>query len=98
MSIQSVSSAEGRVRAAEAKFELQDGDLPGLVWTPETIKEQTDLVERLKVLAEFARKERDQGYPILHGQATVGLWAALEALIEDLAVGLLLEWPDRLDD
>jgi hypothetical protein len=98
MSIQSVASAESLVRAAEAKLKLEDGDLPGLVWTPETIEEQEQLIERLRERAEFARKERDHGYPILHGQATVGLWAALEALIEDLTVGLLMEWPDRLDD
>lgn len=74
MARHSVSSAEARVGAAEALFILEDGDLPDLVWTPERIKEQNELIDRLKKEAAFARKEIDNGFPILNAHETVGLW------------------------
>ena len=33
---------------------------------------------------EFAQKEIDNGFPLLHQQATVSLWAMIESLIQDL--------------
>lgn len=39
--------------------------------------------------AEFAQRELDRGFPILHSHATVALWGLLEATIEDVALEFL---------
>src|SRR5437016_5050276 len=39
--------------------------------------------------AEFAQRELDRGFPILHSHATVALWGILEATIEDVALEFL---------
>jgi len=37
-------------------------------------------------MSSVARREVEHGFPLLHGQALVGLWGALEACIDDLSV------------
>ena len=39
--------------------------------------------------AEFAQRELDRGFPILHTHATVALWGILEATVEDVALEFL---------
>jgi hypothetical protein len=55
----------------------------------------SDLGEAQKE-AELAENERRTGFPVLHAHALVGMWAALEAAIEDMLVGILLNEPDVL--
>ena len=43
--------------------------------------------------AEFAQKEFDAGFPLLHAHTLVGLWGALEVAIDDLLVGILTNEP-----
>ena len=43
--------------------------------------------------AEFSKKEREQGFPLLHAYTLVSVWGALEAAIEDMLVGILLNEP-----
>jgi hypothetical protein len=40
--------------------------------------------------AEFSQNEREQGLPFLHSYTFVSVWGALEAGIEDMLVGILL--------
>jgi hypothetical protein len=40
--------------------------------------------------AEFSRNEREHGFPLLHAYTVVSVWGALEAAIEDMLVGILL--------
>jgi hypothetical protein len=40
--------------------------------------------------AEFSQNERSQGFPLLHAYTLVSAWGALEAGIEDMLVGILL--------
>jgi hypothetical protein len=55
----------------------------------------SDLAEA-KEEAELAEHECTTGFPLLHAHALVAMWAALEAAIEDLLVGILLHEPDML--
>jgi hypothetical protein len=49
-----------------------------------------------KQIAELAKRECDSGFPLLHAQLLVALWGALEAAIEDMLVGMLLNEPEAL--
>lgn len=57
----------------------------------------SDLTEA-KSEAELAENERKEGFPLLHAHVLVGMWAALEAAIEDMLVGILLNEPDALKE
>jgi len=46
--------------------------------------------------ADFARKEREAGFPLLHAHALVGAWGAWEAAIEDTLIAILLKEEDLL--
>lgn len=46
-------------------------------------------LERARAEADFAQKECDDGFPLLHAHTLMGLWGAFEAAIEDMVVGIL---------
>ncbi|MEU4143530.1 hypothetical protein [Streptomyces parvulus] len=46
--------------------------------------------------ARFAISELERGFPLLHGQALMGMWGALEAFIEDFCVACMMSFPDSL--
>lgn len=46
--------------------------------------------------AALAKEEVDSGFPLMHAHALLGLWSALEALIEDLTVAWLIAKPNIL--
>jgi hypothetical protein len=46
--------------------------------------------------AEFCMKEIKAGFPLLHAHTLVGAWGALEAAIEDMLVGILMNEPKHL--
>jgi hypothetical protein len=46
--------------------------------------------------AEFAKKECDTGFPLLHDFTLVGLWGAFEAAVEDVIVAILCNETDLL--
>lgn len=43
--------------------------------------------------AEFARREIENDFPLLHAHTLVGIWGAFEAAVEDLAVLILVNDP-----
>jgi hypothetical protein len=47
--------------------------------------------------AAFTRNERDNDYPLLHAYTLVGQWGALEAGIEDMLIGILVNEPRVLE-
>jgi hypothetical protein len=53
-------------------------------------------LRKAKESAAFAEKESQAGFPFLHESALVGLWGAMEAMVEDLVVALLLNEPELL--
>jgi hypothetical protein len=53
---------------------------------------KTDL-EKATSNADFVSKEGSRGYPLLHAFTLVGIWAALEAGVEDMLVGILCNEP-----
>jgi hypothetical protein len=53
-------------------------------------------IDEAKKEAELAENEEKAGFPLLHAHALVGIWAALEAAIEDTLVGIMLNEPDVL--
>jgi hypothetical protein len=55
----------------------------------------SDLAEAKKE-AQLAEEECKTGFPLLHAHALVAMWAALEAAIEDMLVGILLNEPETL--
>ena len=60
---------------------------------PEDAARLTADVDEAKEEAELAENERRTGFPLLHEHALVALWAALEAAIEDMLVGIMLNEP-----
>lgn len=46
--------------------------------------------------AEFAKNERETGFPLLHEFTLVGIWGAFGAAIEDVIVGILSNEPQLL--
>lgn len=47
--------------------------------------------------AAFTKSERDDGFPLLHAYTLVTQWGALEAGIEDMLVGILVNEPKVLE-
>jgi hypothetical protein len=63
---------------------------------PEEQAKLTSNLSEAKKEAELAENECKTGFPLLHAHALVGMWAALEAAIEDMLVGILLNEPELL--
>lgn len=53
-------------------------------------------LEKMKNDADFAAKECDTHFPLLHEFTLVGMWGAFEAAIEDLVVAILCNEPELL--
>jgi len=60
------------------------------------ISERKQQLEAVKADAEIAQQEIDRGYDTINRLATVGLWAALEAWIEDFMLAWLMNDPSAL--
>jgi len=63
---------------------------------PEEHKKLASDLSEARKEAELAEKERETGFPLLHAHALVGMWGALQAAIEDMLVGILLNEPELL--
>ena len=51
-------------------------------------------IQETELEAELAKREVDEGFPILHAQATVALWAALENTVRLFLARWLEIFPD----
>lgn len=90
LSMRGVSGLRGmpRLVAALKPFETDEDDA----------EPRRKSLEDAKQTAEFANKECESGFPLLHAHTLVGIWGAFEAAIEDMLVGLLVNEPDLLRD
>ncbi|MFF0157613.1 hypothetical protein ACFYRY_08755 [Streptomyces sp. NPDC005263] len=55
-----------------------------------------DVYNEAKTHAEFAKKEMENGFPLLHAHSLMGLWGALEAAVEDLVISWVSMFPELL--
>jgi len=60
-----------------------------------TIEMKADF-EKSNEEAKWAETECKNGFPFLSGYALVGMWGSLEAAVEDMLVGILVNEPDLL--
>lgn len=73
-----------------------------LIGIPEFLKEafyepeDSEWLTSARKEAERAREEASKDFPLLHAHSLLGLWSALEALVEDVAVAWLITKPDTL--
>lgn len=66
----------------------------GISESAETRKE----LEEAKQLAELAGREVSEGFPLLHSQAVLTLWALLEAGVRELLADLITNDPSKLEN
>lgn len=59
-------------------------------------KENEQTLQQAVEEGEFAKKECEAGFPLLHAHSLVGMWGALEAAVEDMLVGILVSEPSAL--
>lgn len=93
LSAQGMYGLRGQVFAIEA---LYGGEGPWS-FTPEP-DEGKRAIEESRKLAELAKNEIDNDFPLLHAHAIVGVWGALEACIDDLIVSVLIHDGDARSD
>jgi hypothetical protein len=60
---------------------------------PETTEKHEHGLSHAQRVAEYARDEVESGFTFVHAHALLGLWGALECLVEDLFIGALEEDP-----
>src|ERR1022692_3432671 len=92
MSMQAIGALRGMprlIKALKAFPSHEDQEATSKVYV--TVEEATRR-------AEFAQKEFDAGFPLLHAHTLVGLWGALEVAIDDLLVGILTNEPTLLQN
>lgn len=63
----------------------------------EVTAEMTSQLEQATVDAAFTKEESDNDFPRLHAYTVVGKWGALEAGIEDMLIGILVNEPKVLE-
>src|ERR1700731_2179596 len=92
MSIKGVSGLRGMPSIIEvlAKVEAMDPD--------DGQPKHRFPIEQANEFAQFAQKEIDSGFPLLHAHTLVGIWGAFEAGVEDMLVGILINEPELLQD
>lgn len=73
--------------SAESLVHLTHEGLNTIRNMPEVMRElrlSDDAIESANFKAEYAAKEIDSGFAILHAHSLLGLWGAMESLVEDL--------------
>lgn len=96
IAIAAVATVEASIELLEARKKLSIAvpDLGEGFNSPESIDRR---IEKERERLPFAQSEIDHGFPLLHSQAVVLLWAALEVLVEDSTAWWLLESPHLLN-
>lgn len=86
-----------------ALVRLTMSGLSRIVWWPGFLKEafyepaeSEDLI-RAEREASLAKSEVENDFPLVHAHALLGMWSALEALVEDVAAGWLATHPETLE-
>lgn len=59
--------------------------LVGMENDPETVRRR----ERDKATIDLLERQKEQGFPTLHGMASIAIWSELEAYVDDIAANFL---------
>jgi hypothetical protein len=59
-------------------------------------EEENKKLAQTKDVAEFAKRECELGFPLMHAHTVVGCWGAIETTVEDVVVGILMNEPEVL--
>ncbi len=62
----------------------------------ELLQKHQETYSRGQTEANSARPEAEKGFPLVHGHALLGLWSALEAMVEDAIVAWIIDKPETL--
>ncbi len=84
LSIQSIAGMQGMTRLVEV---LHGKDEDAAI-----------RIERAGELERLAKREADEGFPNVLEQATIGIWTALEIVIDDFVLQWLAEFPGAIVD
>lgn len=57
----------------------------------------SDRMERSEKSAEVAKSEMERDFPLLHAHTLMGIWGALEALVEDVAIAWIRQNPESVN-
>ena len=60
------------------------------------VESHNDDLEEATQMAAFAKAEAESGFPLVHAHAIVGMWGALEALIDEVVSCWLVHVPELL--
>jgi hypothetical protein len=82
LSMNGISMLRGRPHAIKVLAEV-DG----------RVQEEEENLKRASKERDLAQREVDSDFPVLHEQAIVALWSALEALVRSFAAAWLANWP-----
>ena len=93
MSMSGIGFLTKRPEALKVLYEPWSGAAP---ISEAQAKENEQTLQQAVEEAEFAKKECEAGFPLLHAHSLVGTWGALEAAVEDMLVGILVNEPSVL--
>jgi hypothetical protein len=89
-----ISRMQGEMQLVEALVNY-DMVVSGVAQRSE---EQNRRIAEAKERAAFAKRENDEGFPLLCAHSLVGLWGAFEAAFEDFLAAWLVAHPANLAD
>jgi hypothetical protein len=89
-----ISRMEGETRLVEA---LVNYDMV-VSAVEQRSEEQSRRIAEAKERAEFAKRENEEGFPLLCAHSLVGLWGAFEAAVDDFLATWLVAPPAELTD
>jgi hypothetical protein len=75
LSMQGIAGLQGMPRLVELLARIDEPE------KPETSAGHVDRLRRANAAAEFARREVEKEFPLLHAQAAISLWGSLEELV-----------------
>jgi len=87
LSIKGISMLRGVPKIVEVLAKVERG----------SAKEDDYSVRRAKKAAKLAQREVDEGFPLLHAQATIALWSTLEATIRLFIVRWLQNYEQAME-
>lgn len=85
LSMKGISGLQGIPRLIRAIAKVEEDKEP-----------DAQQIERARKEADFAKREIERGFPLLHAYTIVALWGAMEALLEDVLIAWMMNDPTIL--
>jgi hypothetical protein len=99
LSIQGIRNLRGFYGVTEALIRFRD-IVPAAAARERSEAEREDVDKRrlaeAQKTSDLAKSEVKDGFPLLHANTLVGLWGALDTLVDDLVVAVLLNDPTAI--